>query len=72
MEKVKQKLIVRFIREVAGELLKNVGDQLGRHVKERLSTMEFEKFLEEYEKEHVKTKGIRHRNKPEEMKDRWR
>ena len=72
MDKVKQELIVRFIREVTRELLKNVSDQLGRHVEERLSTMEFEKFVEEFEKEHLKTQGIRHRNKPEEIKDRWR
>jgi hypothetical protein len=72
MEKLKQELIVRFIREVARELLKNVGDQLGRHVKARLSTMEFEKFVEECEKEPVKTKGIRDTNKQKEMKDRWR
>jgi len=72
MEKLKQELIVQCIREVARELLKNVSDQLGRRVKERLSTMEFEKFVEEYEKDPVKTKGIRDTNKQEEMKDRWR
>jgi hypothetical protein len=72
MEKLKQELIVQCIRGVARELLKNVRDQLGRRVKERLSTMEFEKFVEEYEKDPVKTKGIRDTNKQEEMKDRWR
>jgi hypothetical protein len=72
MEKSKQELILRFIREVARELLNTASDQLGTHIKERLSRMQFERFLEEYEKKSVETSVVHEGNKPVETKDRWR
>ena len=72
MEKSKEELVVRFIEGVARELLKRVTDQLGTHIQERFTRMEFEKFLGGYEKESVETRGVREGNKRKEMRNRWR
>jgi hypothetical protein len=45
-EKSKQELIIRFIGEIACELLKRVTDQPRRHIQERFTGMDFGEFLE--------------------------
>ena len=45
-EKSKQELIIRFIGEIARELLKRVTDQPRTHIQERFTGMDFEEFLE--------------------------
>jgi hypothetical protein len=45
-EKSKQELIIRFVGEIASELLKRVTDQPRTHIQERLTEMDFEEFLE--------------------------
>ena len=45
-EKSKKELIIRFTGEIARELLKRFTDQPRTHIQERLTEMDFEKFLE--------------------------
>ena len=45
-EKSKQELIIRFIGEIARELLKRVIDQPRTHIQEKLTEMDCKEFME--------------------------
>jgi hypothetical protein len=47
-EKHKQELIIRFVGEIASELLKRVADQPRTNIEERFTGMHFKRFLEGY------------------------
>jgi hypothetical protein len=72
MEEFKEELVVLFIEGVARELLNRVTDQLGTHIQERFTRMEFEKFLGGYGKESLETRGVREGKKRKELRDHWR